>query len=176
MVGQVREKQNFSPTFFMEPIVVDLTIDLSGLNTQELLSEWRWRVSEDYVPIQMTKFGDWFLSDPLGRVHLLELIEGTLQQVAPSVAAYNALKDTREMHDGWFFDGLVFQCVEEGLLLNEGECYGWNVHPVIGGTFEFANIKVYSLSVYQSLMGQIFRQYHQSRPEDPIPPLKMVRP
>lgn len=74
---------------------IDLTIHLTALDTDDLLREWRWRVPKDYTPIQMTKFGDWFFTDPREHVHMLDLIEGTLQEVAPSIAAYNDLKKTR---------------------------------------------------------------------------------
>lgn len=38
------------------------------------------------------------------------------------------------------------------------ECLGWKVHPKIGGKFEVANLKVFSMVVYQTLMGQFHWQ------------------
>jgi hypothetical protein len=152
---------------------IDLTIHLTALDTDDLLREWRWRVPKDYTPIQMTKFGDWFFTDPREHVHMLDLIEGTLQEVAPSIAAYNDLKNTPEKQNEWFLDGLVFRCAESRILLDPSQCYGWQVHPLLGGKLTIENIKVYSLRVYQSLMGQIFRQYQNHKPGDPLPPLKI---
>jgi len=100
----------------------------------------------------MTKFGDWVFVDPTGRVSFLNLLDGNLCQVASSVAEYNQLKGTPDKQSNWFLDGLVFRCDSEGLLLRKGECYGWKVHPMIGGKFEFANIQTFSLRVYQALM------------------------
>jgi hypothetical protein len=157
----------------MPPRSIDLTIPFAGLDTDALLSEWRWCVPEDYTPIQMTRFGDWFFADPKQRVHMLDLIEGTLHEVAESISAYNELKDTPEKQGEWFLDGFVFRCVEEGLLLDAAQCYGWRVHPMLGGKFDFENIQVFSLSVYQSLMGQIFRQCRNLNPGDPMPPLQI---
>jgi hypothetical protein len=76
-----------------QPRIVDLTISLLGLDTEALLREWRWLVPKDFNPIQMSKFGHWFFSDSCGRVHYLDLIEGDLSEIAPSIVEYNRLKD-----------------------------------------------------------------------------------
>lgn len=154
---------------------IDLTIHLTGLDTDDLLREWRWRVPKDYEAILMTKFGDWFFVDPQQRVHMLDLIEGSLQEVAPSVAAFNELKNSPEKQNEWFLNGLVFRCAEARIQLAPSQCYGWQVHPLLGGKLTIDNIKVYSLRVYQSLMSQIFRQYQGHKPGDPLPPLQ-IRP
>jgi len=116
----------------------------------------------------MTKFGDWFFVDPQRQVHMLDLIEGTLLEIAPSVSAFNELKNTDEKKSGWFLDGLVFRCIREGLLLNSSQCYGWRIHPMMGGKFKFENIRVIPLRVHQSLMGQFFRQCRNPKSADLI--------
>lgn len=143
----------------MEPHVIDLTISLDDLDTESLLQNWKWLVPKDFIPIQMSKFGHWFFIDPSGKVFNLDLIEGELLEIAPSVAEYNSLKNNVEMQTEWFLDGFVFRCETEGLRLDLGQCYGWRLHPMIGGKFKFENIQVFSLSVYQSLMGQLFSQW-----------------
>ena len=157
----------------MPPTQVDLTISLEGLDTDGLLGQWRWLVPLSHKPIMMTKFGDWFFVDAEGHISILDLIEGSLRKVAQSISEFNTLKNQPENHTEWFFDGLVFRCVKEGLNLAPSECYGWKIHPMIGGKFEFENIQVFSLHVYQSLMGQIFRQYKQLKPGDKIPPIRI---
>jgi Domain of unknown function (DUF1851) len=157
----------------MSPLSINLAIDLSELDTDRMLSEWRWIVPQDYAPIQMTKFGHWFFINPQGQVYMLDLIEGALQLVAPSVREYNVLKDTAEKQSEWFFDFLVFGCFEANMLISESQCYGWRVHPMLGGELSFDNIQVFSLEVYQSLMGQILRQYQNLKVGDPIPTLQI---
>jgi hypothetical protein len=156
----------------MAPRIVSLNIEIANLDLTDLLAEWKWLVPGDYTPIQMTKFGDCFFVNSAGQVFLLDLIEGNLTQVASSVAEYNHLKDTPDKHAEWFLDGFVFRCDSEGLLLGEGECYAWKVHPIVGGKFEFANIQTFSLNVYQSLLGQLFRQLKRVKPDDPIGKIK----
>src|SRR5258708_21218149 len=72
-----------------QPRIVDLTIPLSGLDTEALLRDWRWLVPSEFTPVQMSKFGHWFFSDPGGRMHYLDLIEGDLRQIAQSIGEYN---------------------------------------------------------------------------------------
>ncbi len=55
---------------------IDLTIDLERVDTEALLESWRWLVPEDFHPIQMSKFGDWFFVTRNGAVHMLDLLEG----------------------------------------------------------------------------------------------------
>jgi len=55
-------------------------------------------------------------------------------------------------------------CRERGLFLSNGQCYGWKVAPVLGRKFEFENIQVFDLLVYECIMGQIHRQL-QGLPE-----------
>lgn len=159
-----------------QPRTVDLTIPLSGLDTETLLRDWRWLVPTQFTPIQMSKFGDWFFSDLSGRVHYLDLIEGELRQIAPSIREYNHLKDVAEMRSEWFLDGFVFRCDAEGLHLGSSECYGWRIHPMIGGRFEFENIQVFSLPVYQSLMAQLLPRWRRLPPGQPIPKMEIGQP
>jgi hypothetical protein len=126
-------------------------------------------VPKDYTPLHLTKFGDWFFADASGHVFHLDLLEGTLSQVASSVDEYNTLKNQPDKHNDWFLDAFVFRCDREGLHLQPGQCYGWCIHPMIGGRFDFENIQIFPLSVYQSLMGQLLPRWAQLKPGDPIP-------
>src|ERR1043165_5750433 len=96
-----------------QPHVVELTICLSGLDTEALLRDWRWLVPKEFTPVQMSKFGHWFFTDSGGKVYNLDLIEGDLREMAPSITEYNRLKDLDEMRAEWFLDGFVFRCDAE---------------------------------------------------------------
>ena len=156
-----------------QPLIIDLTIPLAGLDTEALLRDWRWLVPKEFTPVQISKFGHWFFSDPGGRVHHLDLIEGDLVQIAASIVDYNRLKDLAEKRAEWFLDGFVFRCDAEGLRLGSGECYGWRIHPMIGGKCEFQNIQVFSLLVYQSLMAQLLPQWKGLHLGQPIPKIEI---
>lgn len=136
----------------------DLTIDLKELDIDQLLKFWRWLVPREYKPIQMTKFGDWFFIDSKNKIWMLDLVEGSLNQILNSIEEYNSIKNNDDKRNDWFLENFVLRCVSEGLILKQNECYGWKIHPIIGGHFEFENIKKYSLYIYQSLIAQLFQQ------------------
>lgn len=58
-----------------------------------------------------------------------------------------------ELAAGW-----VIIAEGNGLVPGPDQCLGWKLHPLLGGTFDKANLKIFSMRVYQSLMGQMFRQ------------------
>jgi len=151
---------------------IKLTIDLDSLDTEVLLKDWRWLVPRDFCPVQMTKFGDWFFRAPAGQVYMLDLIEGELSKVAETATEFNGLMDQDEKHLEWYLDGFVFRCCEEGLHLSPQQCYGWKIHPMIGGKFDFENIQIFDLVVYQALMSQLLRQWKAIKPGQPIPSIE----
>ncbi len=153
---------------------IDLTIHLDEIDVAALLAFWRWLVPEDYRPIQMNKFGDWFFVASDGQVIMLDLLEGDLTPIAGTIQEFDQRKNLPNQHNDWFLDGFVFRCESEGLILSKGQCYGWQVHPIIGGEMKFENIQVFDLSVYQSLMSQLLPQWKRLKPGDPIPEIKIV--
>jgi hypothetical protein len=177
----------------MQPSSVDLTIPLEGLDPTHLLAEWRWLVPQDFEPIQLSKFSDWFFCSPDGRIHRLELTQGSLLQVAKSRAQFEAMQNDEQMRNDWFQAGLVLRCAAAGLTLKPGECYGWRVHPMLGGKLEVENIQAFPVITYQGQTAQLLRQQKNlvavgdlvqpvaaSPPNEPIPdrppaPIKMPK-
>ena len=157
----------------MPPRIVNLTIDHRSLDTNELLSEWRWLVPADYTPVQMNTFGDWFLTDSQEHVHMLDVMFGELRELAPSLPEYNQLNKIPDNQWEWFYDQLVFRCDEAGMILGSGQCYGWRKHHLLGGMPVFENIEVVSLHAYQSFMGQLSCQTRNLKPGDPIPSIRL---
>jgi hypothetical protein len=108
-------------------------IAASEYDTAGLLAEWHWLVPKFATPLFISAFGDWVFGHPDGSLWILSLLEGNYHQVARNAAEYNTLNKSIE-------------------------CLGWKAHPVIGGKFAAANLQVFSMAVYQSLMGQLHRQ------------------
>jgi hypothetical protein len=93
-----------------------------------------------------------------GEIHFLDLLEGTLTCIAPSESEFNRLLEQAENRNRWFTTDWVSICYRQGLLPKAGECFGWKVHPVFGGAFDLSNLQLFYLSVYESVVGQLFRQ------------------
>jgi hypothetical protein len=125
---------------------------------EALLPQWSWIVPPTATPLFISIFGDWVFGNPDGSLSVLSVLEGTYEKVANNAHEYNELNKTPEWCEEVFIAGWYPIALENGICPNEGECIGWQVHPIIGGEFSVSNLKVFSVSVYQALMSQLHSQ------------------
>ena len=137
-------------------------IAASQFDTKALVHEWRWLVPESDTPLFISIFGDWVFGQPNGSLWALSVLEGTYEQIAQNAAEYNTLNKSFEWLDATFIAGWQEIAARHGLEPTDGECLGWKVHPIIGGKFEAENLAIFSMTVYQSTMGQLHRQLRGS--------------
>jgi hypothetical protein len=135
-----------------------LAISCDSIDCRALLSDWNWLVPPDHSPLLIGAFGDWIMGAPDGSLWSLSLLDGSYEQVAPDSASFNAAKNEPEKLDAWFNASWVAIAADHGLVPAEDECLGWKLHPKLGGAFAAPNIGIFTLRVYQSLMGQLHRQ------------------
>jgi len=143
-----------------------LKIDAGKYETSSLLAEWGWLVPKNQTPLFISAFGDWVFGHPDGSLWLLSVLEGTYQRIAQNSTEYNTLNKSREWLEKTFIAGWQVIAAEHGLEPGKDECLGWKLHPLLGGKFETANLQIFSMAVYQSLMGQLHRQL-QARTQKP---------
>lgn len=136
----------------------ELTISLEGFDHHQLLAEWRWLVPETMSPLWLNRFGDWALKSPDATVYFLDILEGTFNCIASSELALNSLLESEENRNKWLMADWAGICGTRALHLSSGECFGWKIAPILGGKFEFSNIQVFYITVYESIMGQLHRQ------------------
>jgi len=132
-----------------------LLIRTNRPDTRDMHGFWAWLIGRDKHPLVMTKFGDWFLADPEGRVHWLDLLEGTCTQVANSVAAFEQLMDQRDQLDNWFMLPWCYRLHDEGLNPGEDQCFGFKIPPRLGAPVELSNVEVANLMAYQAWISEI---------------------
>lgn len=132
-----------------------LLIRTNRLDTPEMLRCWEWLIGRDKHPLVMTKFGDWFLADPEGRVHWLDLMEGAFTRVADSIARFQQLMVEEEQLDNWFLLGWCYRLYDEGMIPGEDQCFGFKVPPRLGAPVDLSNIEVANLMSYQVWMAEI---------------------
>jgi hypothetical protein len=142
-------------------------IEASEYDTSRLLSEWHWLVPEFATPLFISAFGDWEFGHPDGSLWMLSLLDGDYRQVAQNAAEYNTLNKSVEWLEETFMAGWQVIAAGHGMQPGKNECLGWKLHPVLGGKFQSANLQIFSMTVYQSLMGQLHRQLR--RPSFPTP-------
>ena len=105
----------------------------------------------------VTAFGDVFFVALTG-IWFLATLEGTLPRVCGSREDLASILEADEGKNHYLFAGFVQRAAREGMSLGPGECYGFKVAPILGGTRGFENIEKRSLSVALNLAGQIHEQ------------------
>jgi len=132
-----------------------------AFDTEDLLAPWTWLVPSSATPLFISVFGDWVFVAPDGSLWTLSVLEGTYWKIAASGSEYNRLKSSFEWLDETFIAGWQEIAHRHGLVPAVHECIGWKVHPALGGAFEKENLKIFSMRVYQYLMGQLHQQLRQ---------------
>ena len=133
-------------------------IEASEYDTSALLAEWHWLLPSEDTPLFVSALGDWVFGAPDGSLWVLSVLEGTYQRVAKDSSEYNKLNKAFQWLEDTFIAGWLPIAAGNGLEPKKDECIGWKVHPLVGGRFEVANLQLFSMLVYQSLMGQLHRQ------------------
>lgn len=135
-----------------------LMVEAKEFDVRDLLTEWRWLVPSDDTPLFVSAFGDWVFGNPDGSLWVLSVLEGTYLRAARNSSEYNTLNKSTEWLEEVFIAGWLPIAAGSGLEPKPNECLGWRLHPLLGGKFEVANLQVFDMRVYQSLMGQLHRQ------------------
>src|ERR1700761_7532281 len=128
------------------------------VDTADLLAAWKWLVPATYTPVMITKFGDWFFRTEKNRLVFLDLLEGALFDLGDFADAGLGTEGFFDTYRSQLSVDWIDICLERGLVTEPGQCYGWVLHPMIGGKFEFNNIKEYTLRVYEWIIGQLLPQ------------------
>jgi hypothetical protein len=135
----------------------DLIVDPRGIDLDSLLTEWRWLVGPIATPVLITALGDLFLRNEDEAILHLDTCSGLLSQVAGCDDEFRLLLAEPDFVDKWFFPQFVRQLKVEGMDVNPGQCYGYKLPPVVGGSIEVSNMEPTNLLLHFGLLGQLHR-------------------
>lgn len=129
---------------------------LPNAANEDDLSSW-----SDILPaapriLRTNLFGDVFLVDAAGAVHMLERAACTISQIAPSEEVF-----WRKVHDdeeGWQLRPLVDDCRRAGKTLEDEQCYAFTTPPLLGGDYAAANIWVAPWREWFAFTADLFQQ------------------
>jgi len=136
----------------------ELTIRPRGDQAQRLLALWDWRIPQHYEVLFLSLFGDWFLTDDNGFVHLFDLVSSELRHTADSEAELMVILDEPENRNEWLMEHAVVALKEAGISLGEGQCYAFRTPPMLGGTMSVDNVIAWDLEAYQAGTSKVHRQ------------------
>lgn len=132
--------------------------DTEILDSERLLREWRWLCPQALSVIDRNAFGDLFLKDELGRVHLLNIGSGQFILIAESVSEFAERARTPEKQEEWFEESAARMARERDLVPGHEQCIGFST-PVVfaeGGGLDSAYVA--DLYEHVGFLGDLHRQ------------------
>ncbi len=106
----------------------------------------------------MNRYGDLFLILRDGSVHMLDLGDGSLIQLAESRDDLAGKIDEDDNTEDWLMIPLVDRLSVAGVLLKPGECYSFLTPPVLGGDYTVENTVVLPIAEHYGLYGSYHEQ------------------
>jgi len=138
--------------------LADYLIDHSGFDWARLLTGWEWLLPPEFTVWLMNKYGDLFLIQPDGSVHMLDIGAGSLTNLAESRDDFASKIDEDGNADDWLMIRLVDRLVAAGVLLQSGECYSFLTPPVLGGDYTVENTVVLPVAEHYGVYGSYHEQ------------------
>ena len=101
--------------------------EISGLDQERLLADWRWLCPQHLTLIDHGVFGDLFLRDDAGKVFLLDVAVGRLSIIAETEPEFIAQLEDDTKREEWFGESDARGFEERGLIPGPGQCIGFSV-------------------------------------------------
>ncbi len=137
----------------MEQYLIQLAEDKAS----RVVATWSWLIPPTTRLPATTVFGDLFLADGSDHVAWLNTLEGTVTQVASSIEEWRARARRPEIEEEWFWPGFLESLRRYGTPLGAGQCYGWTIHPLIGGPLEVSNLAPIDIVAYHTFVSTLHR-------------------
>lgn len=135
-----------------------LFAQIEETNLQSLLDDWRWLVGDRVVPLHASLFGDLLLRRADGSIAYLDVAWGTIEIIATSEEALERLLRTTSGREDYLRESLAAACLKQALRPGPDECLDFAVPPSLSGRLHPSNVRVMSLSVSSSVLGQVHEQ------------------
>jgi hypothetical protein len=135
------------------------------------LSSWAQLLPTKARVLRTNLFGDVFLVDEAGAVHMLERGACSVTQIAASEEDF--WRHVDEDTEGWQLRALADKCREALKPLDDDHCYAFTTLPVLGGLYAVENIWVAPWSDWFSFTADVFEQI-KDLPDGAAVTLKIV--
>jgi hypothetical protein len=106
------------------------------------LSAWSPILPSSARPLRTNLFGDAFLIDTAGAVHMLDRAGCSTELIAASEDDF--WSKIHEDNAAWQLRVLADECRRKGMLLADGQCYAFTTPTVLGGEYAVDNVWVAS--------------------------------
>ena len=123
-----------------------------------LLADWKPLLPEGFAPWLLTKFGELFISQPEGKIGMLQVSSFQYAVVAKDQRDFREwLVDPDKMSE-WFLAPLVDRLEATGRLLGAEQCFSFVQALGLGGALSVENVTVLPVQSHFCGWGKTFRQ------------------
>lgn len=137
----------------------DLIVDhITPDETAAWLAEWQWLGLGRIAPIFLSRFGNWFFRRPDGSVHMLEIAEGSVDQMAPDFGEFQAAVNRQDWQEQYLYSALVLRYRRRGIVASGRQVIGFAPHPAFVDSLDKCTPMLFDMIVWQSICGQTLRQ------------------
>jgi hypothetical protein len=134
-------------------------IDHENVDWPTVLADWAWLLPEELTVWLMNRYGDLFLVFNDDTVHLLDVGNGTIEQLAENRDEFALKIDEDDNVSNWLMVPLVDRLMEADKRLRADQCYSFIIPPILGGGYTVENTTILSITehfgVYASMHQQI---------------------
>jgi hypothetical protein len=120
------------------------------------LSAWSPLMPAVARVLRTNLFGDVFVVDEGGSVHMLERAACSAERIASSEEDF--WKQVHDDEQGWQLRPLADKCRRAAKILADGQCYAFTTLPVLGGDYTVENVWVAHWDEWFSFTADLFQQ------------------
>jgi hypothetical protein len=120
------------------------------------LSAWSAIIPVVARILRTNLFGDVFIVDQEGAVHMLERAACSANEIASTEEDF--WREVQDDEEGWQLRPLVEECRRTEKILGDGQCYAFTTLPVLGGKYAVENIWVAQWTEWFSFTADLFQQ------------------
>jgi hypothetical protein len=138
----------------------------------QLAESWGWLLTEPFVPVLFSVFGDVFFEPDSGGIWWLNTGTAEVSRVAHTVQEFGGLLGT-DLANDWFMPDLIESLQAAGKFAGAGQCYSYVVLPVFAeGRYEVENLNPVPVHEHFGLTGRVLREL-RSLPDGALVRLKV---
>ena len=119
----------------------DYLLAQEGHDWPELLAGWGRELPPEFTMWMVNRLGDLIIVPPDGSVAYFDIGLAKLEILAHSKDHFATLIDESDNADRWFAIPLIDRLVAAGMRPGPGQCYGFKIPPILGGTYDDANFE-----------------------------------
>jgi hypothetical protein len=133
-------------------------IDHENVDWPTVLADWAWLLPEELTVWLMNRYGDLFLVFNDDTVHLLDVGNGTIEQLAENRDEFALKIDEDDNVSNWLMVPLVDRLIEADKRLRADQCYSFIIPPILGGEYTVENTAILSITEHYGVYASIHQQ------------------